>query len=282
MTVAHEEPHEEPYEEPHREPHEEPYEPRDGGEGADGTDGAADALMLALTGAPVPEAARDDPAFLAEHAAAVADVALLRERVRAVGDALARGGDPAPPPPAPRPARPWRSPAVRRRALLALAATLAAGLLGGTVWLGVRDGVGTGGDDSGAGNGKAMPEAGDRPDDRGGPRDRGQEDQSPEGYVACARLIVEGTVASVEPLPGGVDNRVTLDVSRAYKPAKAPEEVTFVLGAHAESAPEAGDRVLIGIPQGEAEPDLWSTGKRLARDRAWIEKALPRARGVEC
>lgn len=288
---------------------------------------AVDALTLAVTDTPVPEGARDDERFMAEHAAAVADVALLREQLRIVGDALARRteaarppvsaatpdvGPPAPkphrrpgpapaPPPAPEPgppsrtasaglppAVPFRPPgAARRRAVLALAAVLGAVLLGGAVWLGVDSGGDT---INGADTAKSEPSATD--DRAGGPADEGhggQEDsdagdakQSPEGYVACARLIVEGTVRSVEPLPGGTQDRVTLDVSRHYKPAEGKPRITFPMDVDVDPRLRAGDRALIGITEGRATPDIWSTGTRLAADRRWIEKALPGARGREC
>ncbi len=255
------------------------------GEAAGGPHDGADALMLAVTDEPVPEAARADEEFLAEHAAAVADVAALREQLRALGDTLARGPEEAPPRPRPvRGPRPGGS--GRRRGMLALAATAAAVLLGGVVWLGAQADLGSGGADnakaSDAGAGPGRPESGD---------DSAQRDAdgkpSRAGYVACARLIVEGTVRSVDTLPGGVQDRITLDVSRSYKPAEAPDEVTFVMDVNADPPLRAGDRALIGIPKGEASPDIWTTGKDIAAERGWIVAALPRAtalesRGLEC
>ncbi|MEU4032528.1 hypothetical protein [Streptomyces collinus] len=47
-----------------------------------------DALMAAITGDPLPEEARRDPAFLTEHRAAEADVALLRDQLARLADAL--------------------------------------------------------------------------------------------------------------------------------------------------------------------------------------------------
>ncbi|MEI5103363.1 hypothetical protein RB200_38655 [Streptomyces sp. PmtG] len=237
-----------------------------------------DALMLAVTDAPVPEEARADAAFMAEHAAAAADVAALRAGLRAVGDTLARG--PGEEPPAPRrPVRGPRSGELWRRGLLVLAAMLATGLIGGVVWLGAWGGAG---DDAGSGDDKAYPaHSGPQRDaEDEGPLPGGK--RSPEGYVACARLIVEGTVLSVETLPGGIEDRITLDVTRSYKPAKAPDEVTFVMEVNADPRLRAGDRALIGIPQGEASPDIWSTGKEIEEDRRWIMKALPGSRGLEC
>ena len=40
---------------------------------------------------------------------------------------------------------------------------------------------------------------------------------SAPGYVACARLIVEGTVADVEPVPGAAQDRVVLAVDRGAR-----------------------------------------------------------------
>ena len=48
-----------------------------------------DALMAAITDEPLPEGARDDAEFLAEHRSALADIALLREQLRLMGDTLA-------------------------------------------------------------------------------------------------------------------------------------------------------------------------------------------------
>ncbi|QCX76632.1 hypothetical protein C9F11_14815 [Streptomyces sp. YIM 121038] len=265
------------------------YDEQDGHEGRAARGGppgerydGPDALMLAVTDEPVPEAARADERFLAEHAAAVADVAALREQLRAVGDALARGPGEAPPRPVPvrgpRPGAP-----VRRRALLALAATAAAGLLGGVVWLGARADLGAGDDgaDKSAGAGADAGVERREPGDDG-PQQDADGKGSPAGYVACARLIVEGTVQSVETLPGGGQDRITLDVSRAYKPAEAPEEVTFVMDVNADPPLRAGDHALIGIPEGEASPDVWTTGKGIPKERRWILAALPKARGLEC
>ncbi|GHC42837.1 hypothetical protein [Streptomyces flavofungini] len=299
------------------------------------TDDAVDALTLAVTDAPVPGGLRADERFLAEHAAAVADVALLREQLRIVGDTLARrtegetraGAEGVPragaegrartaplpplpslaplPPPALPPTAPFRQPgAARRRAVLALAAALGAGLLGGVVWLGASGATGDGdraGDDgakvSVPGGGDAREHASRAPDapdaskppnaskddeDGSDGSDGASDDRSPEAYVACARLVVEGTVHRVESLPGGTRDRITLDVSRYYKPAEGESRITFVMNTDVDPRLRAGDRALIGITKGESTPDLWTTGKRLAADRKWIEKALPGSRGMTC
>ncbi len=47
-----------------------------------------DALMAAITDEPLPDAARADAGFMAEHATATAEVALLREQLGIIGQAL--------------------------------------------------------------------------------------------------------------------------------------------------------------------------------------------------
>lgn len=235
-----------------------------------------DALMLALTDEPAPEAAGRDPELAAEHAAAVADVALLREHIGVVGRALAAPEQV----PAPKPVVAVRPAGVRRRRLTTVlglaAATAAASLVGGIAWLAVESGgTITESSDSDAAKG-AAPDAGD---EKGG----GAADQSHEGYVACARLIVEGTVKRVEPIPGAAQDRIVLDVSRYYKPTRGEKQITFVMNVDVDPRLRPGDRTLIGIAKGEAVPDIWSTGaKDIAKDREWIERALPRAEGMRC
>jgi hypothetical protein len=102
-------------------------------------------------------------------------------------------------------------------------------------------------------------------------------------YLACARLVAEGTVAEVETVRGTAQIRVTLDVTRYYEPAEGRSRITFPLARGTVPTPRAGDRALIGIPQGQDEPDLWTTGeKELARGRAWITAALPASRTYPC
>ncbi|MGW6272757.1 hypothetical protein [Streptomyces sp. NPDC055060] len=261
-----------------------------------------DALMLALTEDSVTdESAADgsaadgfttdasaaggsrlDPALAAERAAAVADVALLREHIGVVGRALA-APEPAPrkvPTPVPDPLPRVRPVGVRRRRVtvaLGLAAAVAAvSLVGGSAWLAMESGGGMSksSDDSGKG---AAPGAADQERDGGGP-DSG--DQKPGGYVACARLIVEGTVKRVEPVPGGEKERIVLDVTRYYKPDKGAGRITFVMDTDVDPRLHPGDRTLIGIPKGQASPDLWSDGTAdLARDRAFVRRELREGKG---
>lgn len=237
-----------------------------------------DALMPALTDESVSDGL--PPELAAEHAAAVADVALLREHIGLVGRTLAAPGPAPKPAPTPVPV-PDRSVGVRpagvrrRRLKVALglaAATAAVSLVGGVSWLALEGGGGISGssNDSDAAKGVA-------PGAENGP-DSG--DQKPGAYVPCARLIVEGTVNRVEPLPGGTRDRIVLDVTRYYKPRQGAEQVTFVMDTNVDPRLHPGDRTLIGIPKGKASPDLWSDNKAdVARDRAFIERELRQGKG---
>lgn len=237
----------------------------------------SDALMLALTDEPLPEDAGRDPEAAAEHAAAVADVALLREYLGVVGRALAAPeraqGPEAKPVVALRPSGGVR----RRRLTMALGVAAAASLVGGIAWLAMESGgaITEKSSDSDAAKGDA-PDPGDE-------KAGGAADQSYEGYVACARLIVEGTVKRVEPIPGAAQDRIVLDVSRYYKPSRGEKQITFVMNVDVDPRLRPGDRTLIGIAKGEVSPDIWSTrATDIAKDRAWIERALPRAEGMRC
>ncbi|MET9867550.1 hypothetical protein ABZZ16_15360 [Streptomyces sp. NPDC006386] len=289
----------------------------DGGERGGGVyDGGAydglDPLMAVLVGDPLPSAARRDAGFMAAHRAAAADVALLREQLGLIGDTLAQqaGADPSARPaqtvpeavPAaeavpeteagggatvtplsvrPRP-RPRTRPGPRTRplvlALRGLAAAAVAAAVVGLGWVVVQSGAGAGNDtaSSSAADSGARAESGAA---------YGAEEGklSDAGYLACARLVVEGTVAEVEAVPGTGRNRVTVDVDRHYKPAEGRDRVVFPMDAGIDPPLRPGDHVLVGIRQGHAEPDLWTTDeKEIARERAWITAALPESRTYPC
>jgi hypothetical protein len=328
-------------------------------------DGAAydgmDALMAALIDEPLPEEALADAEFMDARRVAAADVALLRERLAVIGEALAGtetgtgpgtetgtgtgtetgtgtgtdtaepgtepetdaeagaappgrltaappgdaagtetdpGPMPAPMPmPAPRPAtapvtplrplstRPDRARRVRRArnaVLGTLAAAVAASAVLGVGWAVVQAGgeASTMSDRAGSGS----DEAASRPDSsRGGHGDDTSGRLGHVGYLACARLVVEGTVTDVEPVAGAGQDRITLGVDRYYKPGKGADEIVFPMAEGVEPRLRKGDHVLIGIARGSAEPDLWTTDERgIARDRAWVETALPEAEGMRC
>ncbi|MFC9126618.1 hypothetical protein ACFT4A_07215 [Streptomyces sp. NPDC057099] len=285
---------------------------RDGSDGCGGAEyDGMDALMAAILGDPVPEAARRDTDYLAAHRAAATDVALLREQLTLLGDALAHGdearvedrgeaADPAGrtvaagPTAGPRGAAHGAGPGapadsavrvlpVRARrgrprpvsiALRGLVAAAAATVVVGMGWLVVQGGAGSGGDSEGSS--AADTAAGTQ---------HGSEDAklSAAGYLACARIVVEGTVAEVEPVPGTGQDRVTLDVERSYKPAEGQKRVVFPMSEEVDPRLRPGDHVLIGITGGQAEPDHWSVGeKEIAHDRAWITAALPDSRTTPC
>ncbi|MFF7451119.1 MULTISPECIES: hypothetical protein [unclassified Streptomyces] len=251
----------------------------------------ADALMAAITGEPLPEGT--DAACLAEHREAAADVALLREQLGLIADALVE------PPPAPAsaarrvpavrrvqsarrvpaagsaPARPSRG---RRRTAVrfafgGLAVAAVASVVAGVGWLAAQGADGIGGSQADSASGaKSQPEA-----------DAGTRFGSPY-YLACTRLVAEGTVASVERLADGVQLRVVVDVIRYYKQEeKRPERLTYVVEDTFAPGLVRGERVLFGVPQGAAVPDHWVVGEQaVARERAWIQASLPQSRELGC
>ncbi|WP_369246623.1 hypothetical protein [Streptomyces sp. R41] len=239
-----------------------------------------DALLTAITDEPLPAGAHDDAEFMAEHRAAVADVALLREQLEAIGNALADRGEETKPVPRgttrKRTRRPERAPRNRGRRPLALAVgTLAAAAVAtmvvGMGWLIAQGGMG-------GGNDTASSSKADSADNKGG-----DSSLSTPGYIACSRLIVEGTVTEVEPVPGTAQDRITLDVDRYYKPVKGKDQVTFVMDQDVDPRLHKDDHVLVGIPRNSASPDIWTTKEKdIARERAWILKALPQSQGLAC
>ncbi|MFD0310231.1 hypothetical protein [Streptomyces sp. NPDC127119] len=277
-----------------------------------------DALLAALTDDPLPAGARDDPEFMAEHRSAVADVALLREQLRIMGDTLADGtpdaeatdagtpdagaADPgrqgdggrrAGPSRASAPLRPPRAPKkpkkgtgprqprrARRWAGAAMGAlVIAAGtaLLGGLVWLGVQGG-GAGGADSDASS-KSGSAAG-RQEDGGGDSSL----FSPEMRLACAKVLVEGTVRNITPAADG-NVRVELEVKRYYRPERSVADhptITVTLPESARKDLKAGTYTLVRLPVYPQDRLDWETGWGVGDARKEIVEALPGARGMEC
>jgi hypothetical protein len=231
--------------------------------------GDDDPLMAVITGGPLPESAREDAGLLAAHRSAVADVALLREHLGRVGHALADAGDTVAEAVAP-PVRSSRRPFAL--ALGALAVACAAAFLSGMAWLLTQSG--TGADNVGAGDAAS--------DSRkaggvlfGSPR-----------HLACARLVVEGTVTGTEPVPGAGRTRVTLDVTRTYKPertAKSADPLVFLVQDGALGPLHEGDHALVGFPHRGDHPDALFTDEReIATERARILRSLPESRGLTC
>ncbi|MFE9131089.1 hypothetical protein ACFYOF_37685 [Streptomyces sp. NPDC007148] len=249
----------------------------------------ADALMAAITGEPLPKAARADAEFMAGHRAAAADVALLREQLSAIGDVLAAppAGAPSPVtapvtarsrPRAPRPARPVRRGRALRIALGSLAAVVALSAVAGLARL-VTENSGSDSQaakSAGAADAKGGPGEADRRSGDGPPP------SDPELALACDRLVVEGTVARVEP-KDGQGSRIVLTVTRRYKPDRGPAQVAFLLAEDAHPGPRRGQHVLVEVGRGTDDASRWAVGEdRVAANRAWILKALPGSRHTAC
>ncbi|MFJ4692183.1 hypothetical protein [Streptomyces sp. NPDC088766] len=245
------------------------------GDGSRGGPDGTDPLMAAILDVPLSGDARTDPALVAGHRAAAADVALLREQLGVLAEALTR--PPVAEPvrrPAPAPLRPVRRrlPPVLRTVGLAAAGALVAG----SGWLlvqvnGGADGIASSGADKPAADEKAAASGAHGP--LGDP-----------GYLACARLVVEGDVTDVVPVRGTSRERVTLRVTRSYKPAAAArEEVDFVRERGVDPPAAEGDHVLAGFSRGAASPDVWAVGEAdIAAGRSALARALPEADGTPC
>ncbi|MEU9453857.1 hypothetical protein [Streptomyces sp. NPDC048277] len=245
---------------------------RDDRDDRDGQGEDVDALFAVLMGGPLSDGQRGDPGFMAEYRAATADVALLREQLGIIGDALA---EPPAPAPGPRPAarrRRWQHPGVRSLGLAGALAAAFASAVFGIGWLVANGGEAMKGDsssDSAAGSAVASAPA---KESLSGPR-----------YLACARLVVEGTVTGVHRIPHTGTERVTLKVTRAYKPAKTAAEVDVVFGAGTDDRIRAGARLLVGVPAGQQVPDRYAVGEsEIAPERARIVHDLPESRTLTC
>ncbi|MBL1105064.1 hypothetical protein JK361_10755 [Streptomyces sp. 5-8] len=323
-----------------------------------------DALMAAITGDPLPEEARRDPAFLAGHRAAETDVAVLRDQLAwlaealtgevreetaggavpgdaapggavtrdvvtedavprdasgvgasasgtsvvdasvggtsvvdasvggaSVGDALVGGASaedavrvvpparrprsrtrPAGPARPPRPRRPGGPRRALRIALGSLAGAAAFALALGFGWL-VTQG-GPAGDNGGSVK---------RADAASAESGTDWRLADPERELACSRLVVEGTVTRVERQGQDASSRVTLTVSRSYKPAEGPGEADFLLDPGTRPVPRPGQHVLAAVGRGERYASLWAVGDaRVAAERARITDALPGSRNLPC
>ncbi|NEE11625.1 hypothetical protein G3M58_34875 [Streptomyces sp. SID7499] len=249
------------------------------------------ALMAVITGeAPGHDALADD-AFMTAYRSATDDVTLLREQLGLIGRVLTEPGRAADPEQSadPEPGgggegasvtplaahRPRTRPRPLAMALKGLVAAVGASLVIGMGWLVVQSDGLSAGDDQG---GSAAADS-----SAGRPQPEGDAKLSHAGYLACARIVVEGTVAEVETLPGTGQDRITLDVTRYYKPDKGRARITFPLETGAVPSLRAGDHMLVGISGDQAHPDTWATGeKEIARERAWIIEALPASRTSPC
>ncbi|MGA5249941.1 hypothetical protein ACPCKZ_14345 [Streptomyces pseudogriseolus] len=258
-----------------------------GREGTRHEDHPHDALAAALFDEPPPEGAGEDAAYRAARDAAFADLAVLKEQLTLIGDALAGREEAAPAAgerpeeeagaAGPRPARTTPVTPLRRRsryrplkvALGGLAAAAAAGLVLGLGWLVSQDGGATA--DSASRGGAAA----DAKEDTGAPV------FGTPRYLACARLVAEGRVTQLEEVPGtGGVQRVTLRASRYYK---GDGPVTFLRDDAEEVPLRPGDQVLVALSAGLAHPDRMAVGEAdIAPVRAGIVAALPASRATRC
>ncbi|MGC0409655.1 hypothetical protein RKD32_002521 [Streptomyces sp. SAI-195] len=235
--------------------------------------GGYDALMAAITDEPLPPDAGPDAR--GAYRSASADVALLREQLHLLGDAL---GEPVPQErpkaaaPPPRHRRPFRL------AVGVLAAACAGVLVTSLGWLVVQGGSGASDD---AASGSAADKSVAQPD---GPS-AGQEAAVVFGtprYLACARLVAEGTVTGVEAVPGARQHRVTLRVTSAYVPEGSTGPTAFVLD-DALATLRPGDRVLAGVLRDRPTADTVITGEgNIATARARVTASLPESRTLTC
>ncbi|WP_055490035.1 hypothetical protein [Streptomyces sp. TP-A0356] len=248
---------------------------------------AVDALMAAITGERLPDAVLADARFMAEHRAARADVALLREQLAIIGEALSPVDAAPPPKPGTRPTRNRTRPARPRppgkRARRPRARALGFGALGMVVVAAAVVGLGRLAHSGGAA--ETSDSGAKAPSSTGAQAGSGQgaAPRSPADYLACARLVVEGRVTGVESVPGAARVRITVTVGRYYKPASGTKEVTFLRDEDAEPPLRKGEHVLVGVPHDSEVPDRTTVGeKEIAADRAGILGALPASRSLSC
>ncbi|MFE2290076.1 hypothetical protein [Streptomyces sp. NPDC059452] len=104
---------------------------------------------------------------------------------------------------------------------------------------------------------------------------------SEDGIVACARLVVDGTVLRTERVAQGV--RVVLDVERSLKPERAPARAAFLVPGEEADLYRPGTPVTVVVSRFPDEPVTAYTRDGERAD-AWdrLSAALPASRGLEC
>ncbi|CAL9450659.1 hypothetical protein [Streptomyces sp. enrichment culture] len=275
-----------------------------------------DALMAAITGEPLPPGAGADAH--GEYRSATADVALLRQQLHLLGAALGGTAPRERPAPTPSPTpvststtstgvtthaptgvathaptgAPDRAPRRRpfRLVLGVVAAACAGVVVTGLGWLVVQGGSGatrdTAGDSAAASDARPeSPPSGPHGGPPGGAsegREAGPVFGTPR-YLACARLVAEGTVTAVEPVPGAARHRVTLRVTRAYVPEDRSDGSAVFLLDDALATLAPGDRVLVGGLRDRPTADTLITGERdIATARGRLTASLPQSRTLTC
>ncbi|MFI2640176.1 hypothetical protein [Streptomyces sp. NPDC018610] len=190
------------------------------------------------------------------------------------------------------PARPSRRSGGSRRArVVALRGLVAAGVASvalGFGWLAVQGGAGdgAGGSADKASAAEARPGGADGSgaDGSGPAGDEGAAGTAvlaDPGYLACARLVVEGDVTRAAPVTGAGEARVTLRVTRVYKADPPVKEAVVTLTGPLGLG--AGDHVLVGVPRRAGEAGTWLVGERaVAPERERVARALPESRATGC
>jgi hypothetical protein len=246
--------------------------------------GGLDALMAAIADEPLPDGARADAAFMAEYRSATADVALLREQLGVLAEALTEPARQSAARPAPVPERRGVRSARRLRplALRAVGVAAAGALVFGAGWAVVQAGPGRSDDADDQSAASAASDAG-----RGEAGGKAAEDAgallTDPGYLACTRLVVEGDVTEVRRLPGTTRVRVSLRVTRAYRPARSAPEVGFERERDVGAPLDAGDPVLVALARGTGVPDVWVVGDpAIAPEREALARGLSGAGAADC
>ncbi|MFI5792626.1 hypothetical protein [Streptomyces sp. NPDC051677] len=244
-----------------------------------------DALMAAITDERPADESLADAAFLAEYRSATADLALLREQLGLVADALTEPGREPAAEAAPAPVRRLSAPRrLRPLALRAVGVAAAGALVFGAGWVVVQGGHGVsdGADDKASASDASAGEAGGGEAGAKASSGAGSPLRDP-GYLACARLVVEGDVTDVHRLPGTARERVTLRVTHAYKPAKSAPQVDFVVEEGMDPLLDEGDHVLVALAKGADTPEVWAVGaSEIATEREALTDTLPDTAGVAC
>ncbi|MDX3118694.1 hypothetical protein [Streptomyces scabiei] len=243
--------------------------------------GGPDALMAAIADESLPDEALADSDFMAEHRAASADVALLREQLGVLADALTEPVPDSTARPSPVPVRRARAPR-RLRPLLAgaVGAAAAGALVFGAGWAAVRTGNGVA-DEAGSGSVASAAGRGES-GSKAASEDAGALLGDP-GYLACTRLVVEGDVTDVRRLPGTTRERVSLRVTHAYRPVRSAPEVGFDREQGAGAPLNPGDHVLVALAQEAGVPDVWVVGEPgIAPERQELAGALSGTGAAAC
>ncbi|MBM7791325.1 hypothetical protein [Tenggerimyces flavus] len=224
-----------------------------------------DPLAYLLDDDPIPDDVRADPRF----AEAEADVEAIKRGLHLVAAAT-------PKPPKAQRGR-WNGNVILAVAACTLAAVTFGGLVAAPSFLGGTD-QNTAGSEGGqsAGSGGEPPRAAPNPSDRR-PLGGGM-DLTEEGLVSCATLIVDGVITDVQPGPTSDTNKLTVNITRVYKPASADSQLTATVYKH--EGQRIGATAFVIVSRFANEPVAVFVGfdrdSALQRfDKALAQKQLP-------